>query len=61
MHIKCTLYSVGEKWKKILYDTYADQGWTPVKYAIEFKSLTGSCLNLALKKEKQGINKSIFC
>jgi len=61
MLIKYTLDSSWEKWKKIFCDTYADKGWTPLRYAIEYKYMKGSLLEYALKKERilLEINKSL--
>jgi hypothetical protein len=52
MLIKLTLDSDWGKWKNIFFDTFADKGWTPVRYAIEFKYINGSLLEYALKKER---------
>jgi len=61
MLIKYTLDSPWKKWKKIFCDTYADKGWTPVRYAIEYKYMKGSLLEYALKKERilLEVNKSL--
>ena len=52
MLIKFTLKSVWKEWKKSFCDTYADKGWTPVKYAFSFKYINGALLDYALKKER---------
>lgn len=61
MLIKYTVNSDWEEWKKKFCDTYADKGWSPVRYAIEFRYICGSLLEYALKKEKLmlQINKSL--
>lgn len=52
MLIKYTVNSEWSIWKKNFCETYADKGWTPIKYAILFKYRQGSLLEYALKKEK---------
>lgn len=52
MLIKLTLDSAWETWKENFHETYADKGWTPVKYAISFKYINGPLLDYALKKER---------
>lgn len=61
MLIKLTLDSEWIDWKDNFCQTYADKGWTPVKYAISFKYINGSLLDYALKKERilLEMNKSI--
>lgn len=52
MLIKLTLDSAWETWRENFHETYADKGWTPVKYAISFKYINGPLLDYALKKER---------
>lgn len=61
MLIKHTINSDWEQWKKIFCETYADKGWTPVRYAIEYKYVNGYLLEYALKKERMllEVNKSL--
>lgn len=61
MLIKHTVISEWSVWKKSFCETYADKGWTPVRYAISFKYRQGSLLEYALKKERLllEINKSM--
>ncbi|XP_072942819.1 uncharacterized protein [Epargyreus clarus] len=61
MIIKHTIDSVWSVWKKSLSETFADKGWSPVRYAMNFKYIQGSMLEYALKKQRLllEINKSI--
>lgn len=61
MLIKYTVNSEWSIWKKNFCETYADKGWSPVRYAILFKYMQGTLLEYALKKEKLllEVNKSI--
>lgn len=52
MLIKHTVHSEWSTWKKSFCETYADRGWSPIRYAITFKYRQGSLLDYALKKEK---------
>lgn len=66
MLIKHTVESDWPIWAQSLKDTYADKGWSPIKYAFNFKYLKGSILDYALKKERlllevnSSINKSLL-
>ncbi|CAK1554367.1 unnamed protein product [Leptosia nina] len=61
MLIKHTVNSKWLVWKSSFCETYADKGWSPIRYAIVFKYRQGSILEYALKKERLllEINKSI--
>ncbi|XP_041980224.1 uncharacterized protein LOC121733888 isoform X2 [Aricia agestis] len=61
MLIKHTINSEWDIWKQDFCETYADKGWSPIRYAMLFKYRQGSLLDYALKKEKLllEINKSI--
>lgn len=61
MIIKHTIDSDWAIWKKSLNETFADRGWSPIRYAMNFKYLQGSLLDYALKKERLllEINKAI--
>lgn len=61
MMIKHTIDSDWTVWKKSLSETFADKGWSPIRYAMSFKYIQGSMLDYALKKERLllEINKSI--
>lgn len=61
MLIKYTLNSKWSAWKENFCETYADRGWSSVRYAMLFKYKQGSVLEYALKKEKLllEINKSM--
>jgi len=52
MLIKLTVHSGWEEWKKNFCETFANKGWTPIRYALSFKFQTGSLLDYAIKKEK---------
>lgn len=61
MIIKHTIDSDWSVWKKSLHETFANKGWSPIRYAMNFKYIQGSMLEYALKKERLllEINKSI--
>lgn len=50
--IKLTINSDWSEWRKKFCDTFANKGWVPIRYAINFKYQTGSLIEYALKKEK---------
>lgn len=52
MLIKYTINSEWSLWKKNFCETYADKGWSPIRYAMLFKYRQGSLLDYALKKER---------
>lgn len=52
MLIRLTLTSEWKQWKEDFCDTYESKGWTPIRYAIDFKYKTGSLLDYAIRKEK---------
>lgn len=52
MLIKLTVESEWNRWEKNFCDTFANKGWSPIRYALAFKYQTGSLLEYALKKEK---------
>jgi len=52
MLIKLTINSNWLEWRKKFCDTFANKGWNPIRYAINFKYQTGSLIEYALKKEK---------
>ena len=66
MLIKNTVESDWSMWVQCLKETYADKGWSPIKYALNFKYLKGSILDYALRKERlllevnSSINKSLL-
>lgn len=61
MLIKYTINSEWQTWKENFCETYADKGWSPIRYAIQFKFRQGSLLEYALKKERLllEVNKSM--
>lgn len=61
MLIKHTINSEWKTWRKLFCETYADKGWTPVRYAMLFKYRQGTLLDYALRKERLllEINKSM--
>ncbi|XP_061704414.1 uncharacterized protein LOC133515838 [Cydia pomonella] len=52
MIIKFTVDSEWSQWKKMFCETYADKGWSPVRYAMFFRYRQGSLLEYAIKKER---------
>lgn len=61
MLIKHSIESQWKVWKDSFCETYADKGWTSIKYSILYKYISGSFLDYALKKERMllEINRSI--
>ncbi|XP_022826022.1 uncharacterized protein LOC111356020 [Spodoptera litura] len=61
MLIKYTVNSDWFTWKQNFCETYADKGWSPIRYAILFRYRQGSLLEYAVKKERLllEVNKSI--
>ncbi|XP_063392684.1 uncharacterized protein LOC134678160 [Cydia fagiglandana] len=52
MLMKFTVESEWSKWEKNFCETFANKGWSPIRYALTFKYQAGSLLEYALKKEK---------
>lgn len=52
MLLKFTVESEWEMWKKNFCETFANKGWSPIRYALSFRYQTGSLLEYAIKKEK---------
>lgn len=52
MLIRHTLVSEWRRWKQNFCETYADKGWTLIRYAILYRYINGSLLDYALKKER---------
>lgn len=52
MLIKLTVESDWNIWEKNFCETFANNGWSPIRYALAFKYQAGSLLEYALKKEK---------
>lgn len=50
--MKLTIDAEWDDWKKGFCDTFANKGWTQIRYAISFKYQTGSLLDYAVKKER---------
>ncbi|XP_063897118.1 uncharacterized protein LOC135118607 [Helicoverpa armigera] len=61
MLIKHSINSEWTIWKKNFCETFADKGWSPIRYAMLFKYKQGSLLEYAIKKERLllEINKTI--
>ena len=51
MIIKLTLNSDWTIWKNKLCESFANQGWNQVTYALLFKYKDGSLVNYAIKKK----------
>lgn len=52
MMIKLTIDSEWEKWRKSFIETYANKGWSQIRYAMSFRYQTGSLLEYAVKKQR---------
>ncbi|CAH0547050.1 unnamed protein product [Brassicogethes aeneus] len=52
MIIKLTINSEWSEWKNKFCETFANKGWNPVTYAINYKYKEGALLDYAMKKEK---------
>lgn len=52
MLMKLTVESEWNKWEKKFCETFANKGWSPIRYALGYKYQAGSLLEYALKKEK---------
>ncbi|XP_029162652.1 uncharacterized protein LOC114934183 [Nylanderia fulva] len=52
MLIKHTLDSMWNTWKENFLETFADKGWSPIIHALNYRFLSGSLLDYALKKER---------
>lgn len=51
MLIKFTVESKWDTWEKNVCNTFANKGWSPIRYALAFKYQVGSLLEYALKKK----------
>lgn len=47
MLMKFTVESKWDKWEKNFCDTFANKGWSPIRYALAFKYQSGSLLEYA--------------
>lgn len=52
MLLKLTINSEWDQWKTIFCETFANKGWSPIRYALSFRYQTGSLIDYAIKKEK---------
>lgn len=52
MLMKLTVESEWNEWERNFCETFANKGWSPIRYALAFKYQAGSLLEYALKKEK---------
>lgn len=52
MLMKLTVESEWDTWEKNFCNTFANKGWSSIRYALTFKYQAGSLLEYALKKEK---------
>lgn len=50
--VKLTIEADWEEWKKNFCTTFANKGWTSIRYALAFKYQAGSLLEYAIKKER---------
>lgn len=51
MMIKLSIDSEWEKWRKSFIETYANKGWSQIRYAMSFRYQTGALLEYAVKKK----------
>lgn len=49
---KLTVQAGWDEWKDRFLETFADKGWSTVKYALSFRYKEGSLTDYAIKKEK---------
>lgn len=54
--LKLTIQANWTEWKKSFCDTFANKGWSSIRYALNFKYQAGSLLEYAIKKEKLLLN-----
>lgn len=52
MVIKLTMNAEWSEWRLKFCETFANKGWSPVTYAINYKHKSGSLLDYAMRKEK---------
>lgn len=52
MLLKLSINSEWDIWKKNFCETFANKGWSPIRYAMSFKYQSGSLVDYAIKKEK---------
>lgn len=52
MVIKLTMNAEWSEWRLKFCETFANKGWSPVTYAINYKYKSGSLLDYAIRKEK---------
>lgn len=52
MIIKLTMNSEWSEWRKKFCESFANKGWNPVTYAINYKYKDGSLIDYAMRKEK---------
>lgn len=50
--LKLTIQANWEDWKQNFCDTFANKGWSSIRYALQFRYQVGSLLEYAIKKEK---------
>lgn len=52
MLLKLSINSEWDQWRKIFCETFANKGWSPIRYALTFRYQTGNLVDYAIKKEK---------
>ena len=52
MLLKLSINSEWNQWRKIFCGTFANKGWSPIRYALTFRYQTGNLVDYAIKKEK---------
>ncbi|XP_070526513.1 uncharacterized protein [Cardiocondyla obscurior] len=50
--LKLTIEAEWKDWRDNFCNTFASKGWTPIRYAMQFKYQTGSLIEYSIKKEK---------
>lgn len=50
--MKLSINSEWDQWKKMFCETFANKGWSPIRYALSFKHQSGSLIDYAIKKER---------
>ena len=49
---KLSISAGWSQWKELLLSTFSDSSWKPIRYAFNFRYLSGSLIDYAVKKER---------
>lgn len=52
MMLKLSVNSEWKEWKKIFCETFANKGWSPIRYAFTYRYQKGNLVDYAIKKER---------